>query len=285
MPRTKPPPTVPAGPQTVLLRDGRLHPVTRPALRADDRGLLLGLGLFETVRVVGGHAPLWPNHRARLAAGLAQLGIPWPTAVDISVQRLPELAKRIGLHGLEACLRVTVTAGSPHGSPVVLAQLSALPGRVFARRQGSHLISRGHPRALAHLKSLAWLASAAALRDLPLDTEPLILDGETCLETASANLFVVRAGSVRTPPADGRILAGIARARAMSICAALGLTVREATLTRADLLGAEAVWITNALLPVVPVLSLDGHALATTALHRAVAERYDLTATLDEERP
>src|SRR5690554_5854709 len=46
----------------------------------DDRGLNYGDGLFETVRVVHGRAPLWPRHRERLQQGAARLGISFDVA-------------------------------------------------------------------------------------------------------------------------------------------------------------------------------------------------------------
>ena len=43
-----------------------------------DRGLGYGDGLFETVRFVGGDAPLWSRHMQRLAEGCRRLGLPLP---------------------------------------------------------------------------------------------------------------------------------------------------------------------------------------------------------------
>ncbi|WP_191061499.1 aminotransferase class IV, partial [Geminicoccus harenae] len=61
-----------------LWQDGRLRPVQEAWIDPADRGLLLGDGLFETMRASGGKVPLLHLHAARLAASAGELGIPLP---------------------------------------------------------------------------------------------------------------------------------------------------------------------------------------------------------------
>ena len=57
---------------------------------------------------------------------------------------------------------------------------------------------------------------------------PLLLgEGGAPLETSRANVFAVRGGTLTTPPLDGRILPGIARARTIEIAGAMGIGLRE----------------------------------------------------------
>jgi uncharacterized protein YaaQ len=74
---------------------------------------------------------------------------------------------------------------------------------------------------------------------------PLLLDrGDTVLEASRANVFIVRDGGLATPPADGRILPGITRARVIEIAGNAGVEVREVDLALTDLLGAEEAFLT-----------------------------------------
>ncbi|HJU26191.1 MAG TPA: aminodeoxychorismate lyase, partial [Rhodanobacteraceae bacterium] len=57
-----------------MLVDGK--PGSRIA--ADDRGLLYGDGLFETILFLKGAAPLWPRHMERLRHGCERLALPAP---------------------------------------------------------------------------------------------------------------------------------------------------------------------------------------------------------------
>ena len=106
------------------------------------------------------------------------------------------------------------------------------------------------------------LDADAAQANLPLGALLLIVDRDgTVLEASRANLFAVRAGTLFTPPADGRILPGITRARVIEIAAEADLEVGEASLRREDLLAAEEVFLTGSVRGIERVYSLDGTAL------------------------
>ena len=83
----------------------------------------------------------------------------------------------------------------------------------------------------------------------------------TALETDRANVFAVIGSVLRTPPADGRLLPGIARARILRLAARAGLAVESAPLGRHDLLTASEVFVTNSVHGVLPVRSVAGVAL------------------------
>ena len=77
-------------------------------------------------------------------------------------------------------------------------------------------------------------------------------------EGSRANLFLVRDGVLLTPPLDGTILPGIARAGVLEVAAALGLETREPPLTLTDLASAHEVFLTGSLRGVEPAHELDG---------------------------
>lgn len=64
-------------------------------------------------------------------------------------------------------------------------------------------------------------------------------------ETESANVFMVRAGVVYTPVANGTFLDGITRWRVMCLLRAAGVSVVETTLTPADFAAADEVFTTG----------------------------------------
>jgi para-aminobenzoate synthetase/4-amino-4-deoxychorismate lyase len=80
------------------------------------------------------------------------------------------------------------------------------------------------------------------------------------LEASRASLFAVGDGFLATPPADGRILPGIARRRTIETARAAGIEVREAPLPLASL-GAREVFLVGSVRGIEPVLALDGVAL------------------------
>lgn len=89
--------------------------------------------------------------------------------------------------------------------------------------------------------------------------DPLLVDEDgTVLETGRANVFVVRGGVVTTPPADGRILPGVMRARVIAALRSAGYEVRERAIALADLAEVSEVFVTNALRGARPVGDVRG---------------------------
>ncbi|HEY7705242.1 MAG TPA: branched-chain amino acid transaminase [Acidimicrobiia bacterium] len=79
----------------------------------------------------------------------------------------------------------------------------------------------------------------------------------TISEGSGENLFLVRDGAVFTPPVSAGILDGITRASVMSLLAADGFEVKEATLTRGDLYGADELFFTGTAAEVTPIREVD----------------------------
>jgi para-aminobenzoate synthetase / 4-amino-4-deoxychorismate lyase len=104
-----------------------------------------------------------------------------------------------------------------------------------------------------------WLESVEA--DLG-DEVPLILtDGGEVLEAGRANVFVVVDGGIATPPADGRILPGTARAATLDLAADLGIPAAERPLHVTDLQRADDLFLTSSLRGIRPIRALDGEPL------------------------
>src|ERR1700722_16005026 len=79
------------------------------AIPLDDRGLLLGDGLFETLLFTRGELVLAKAHARRMAEGAAVLGLPAPpTFVECALAAI----RAAGLQQARAAVRVTLTAGS-----------------------------------------------------------------------------------------------------------------------------------------------------------------------------
>ncbi len=99
---------------------------------------------------------------------------------------------------------------------------------------------------------LAWTESGESDGFLPLVLDS---DGEV-LEASRANVFAIEAGALVTPAADGRILPGVARARAIEAAHTLGIELREETLTVDRLIAAGEAFLTGSVRGVEPVRSV-----------------------------
>ncbi len=76
-------------------------------------------------------------------------------------------------------------------------------------------------------------------------------------ETATANVFLVTDGVVRTPIANGCFLAGITRNRHMALLRADGMRVEEAVVTFDDVRRADEVFLTGNMSKITPVTAFD----------------------------
>jgi para-aminobenzoate synthetase/4-amino-4-deoxychorismate lyase len=84
---------------------------------------------------------------------------------------------------------------------------------------------------------------------------PLLVDHDhaTVLEASRANLFVVEGGRLVTPPADGRILPGVTRARVLAL-----FDAREEIVSLDRLADADEVFLTGSVRGVEPVSACAG---------------------------
>ncbi|MDX6654817.1 MAG: para-aminobenzoate synthetase / 4-amino-4-deoxychorismate lyase [Solirubrobacterales bacterium] len=214
-------------------------------------------GLFETVLVADGKPVRLAAHLDRLAGSTEEVfgqGLPGGLEEAIAVAARPLALGRIRMDLLPDgnALRFEIVA-----EPID-------PATFFpAKANGADLRTIHHPDWVGAHKwaDRDWLESVEAELG---ETVPLILVGDEVLEAGRANVFLVRDGALATPPADGRILPGTARAATLALAADLGVPATERRLQLADLQSADDLFLTSSLRGIRPVRSLDGEPLGPT---------------------
>ncbi len=243
------------------------------ALNAADRGLTLGDGLFETIAVHGKHAVWLDEHVARIALAAQELGVDFDEA---SVRRgvAAVLAKSIFKSGV---LRITLTRGvvAPRAltgighAPSLLITLAAFEATL---QQSLTLavssIRRNETAPSCRLKTLSYIDNVAAAREVTAradDALMLNMAGNVACTTIG-NIFLVRDNELITPQSDQGILCGITRARFLKAATEIGMLAREAIVTVADILSADAVFRCNSLRLVSAITKLDDKPLGNRSL-------------------
>ncbi len=258
----------------VWLNDG-LVDAHRARIDPSDRGLLLGDGLFETVRVRDGGPRLWPAHAARLAAGAAALGLPLPQ-VDLPAA----IGAVLGANALrDAAVRLTLTRGvGPRGvappepcAPTLL--ITSAPLASPPPKPVSLCIARSTCRnersPLSRTKTLNYLDAMIARREAlarGFDDAVMLNTQGRVTEATAANLFVRIDGHWLTPPVEEGALPGVLRGALLAVGFAA-----EAAMTEAALFGADEMLLTNSL-GVTPVNLFEDRAL-TVGEGAATAQR------------
>lgn len=93
-------------------------------------------------------------------------------------------------------------------------------------------------------------------------------------ELATANLFMVKDGTVFTPAANGTFLAGITRSRIIKLLRESGATVVETTLRYPDFQSADEIFSTGNYIKVSPVARIDDRILQPGPVYRRARELY-----------
>ncbi|WP_435153167.1 aminotransferase class IV [Micromonospora aurantiaca (nom. illeg.)] len=249
-----------------------LVPAGEPVLRGDDRGVLHGDGLFETLHLRDGRPWLLEPHLARLRSGAAAIDLPLPPDAAL-VELLDEV--RVGWPAqTEGALRLVCTRGPEGGGPpTVYATLGEVPDSArAARRDGVTVATLPLGVAARSRPELGWLPSGVKSTSYALSTAArrwaqrtgvddvlwVSTDGYV-LEGPTANVVWRSGGELCTvPAAETGVLPGVTAHHLLSRAAELGLTPAEHLPTVAGLHEAEAIWLTSSLRGPVEVTSLDG---------------------------
>lgn len=101
-------------------------------------------------------------------------------------------------------------------------------------------------------------------------------------EGSVSNLFCVKSGKILTPPISDGLLNGIMR---RFLLALYPKEIEETVITEKDLFEAEEIFLTNSLMGVLPVCSLEGKRYLTGGKGTAISHRYKaLIETLATEK-
>ncbi|MFG1889631.1 aminotransferase class IV [Micromonospora sp. NPDC049051] len=261
-----------------------LVPPGEPVLRGDDRGVLHGDGLFETMHLRDGRPWLRDEHLARLARAAAAVDLTLP-AVEVLVGLLD--AVRVGWPAeVEGALRLVCTRGPEGGGPpTVYATLGEVPAAARAARRDGITVATlplgVTARARAELdwlptgiKSTSYAVSTAARRwatRAGVDDALWVSSDGYALEGPTANLVWLTGDTLRTVPAAGTgILPGVTAAWLLAHAPELGLRAEERLVTPAELGNADGVWLSSSVRGLAEIRTLDAVPLRRSAYTAAL---------------
>jgi D-alanine transaminase len=280
---------------TVYL-NGAFLPKAEAAIPVEDRGFLLGDGVYEVVPFYEGVPFFMDRHLDRLRYSLSEVRI------DFDASAVGEVAKRlVTLNGLDRAERsifyLQVTRGvapRTHYFPE-----RPVPPTVFGHakswsRPSDDAWGRGFTAITApdrrwlrvDIKTINLLPNALAFqsaKDVGVDDVILVRDG-VAIEGAHQNFWGVFDGCAVTHPTTNLILAGITRGVVLELARAEGIPVQERPIQVEELARAEELFFTGATGEVRPCVRVDGRAVGdgrvgpvTRRLSRALLELVERT--------
>jgi 4-amino-4-deoxychorismate lyase len=239
-----------------------------PVLRADDLGVQRGDGVFETARVADGRVFKLGLHLERLRRSAAALELAAPS--DEEWRTLAAQAVEAGEAG-DGLLKLVCTRGPVAGGPVTAFALAMpIPAEATrAREQGIDVVTLTLGVDAASRQDAAWLLGGAKTLSYAVNMATLreaerrgatdaiwLASGGEVLEGPTSTVCWVSGAALRTPPTTTGILAGTTLAVVRAQAAPLAYEVVPGT--RADLAGADEVFLASSVRGVTPVLRIDG---------------------------
>lgn len=254
----------------IVFLNGEYLPNDKAKISVLDRGFLYGDGIFETIRVYRGAPFRWREHLDRMRNSANSLGIkydPDPAALRVIVD---ELLKQNNLQ--DAYLRINLSRGiysgkigfEASGEPTLFIYADTLnPPKEdeYENGVGAIIMPQSYVSPLAAHKTIAYLPYLLAReKAIKAGAREAFLSAPSgrITEGATSNIFIVLEGSIFTPPTDGSILAGIARRVVIDALAENNIRCLEDYFIRSDLTDADEIFITNSMIEVLPITSLDG---------------------------
>ncbi|MFP4164185.1 MAG: aminodeoxychorismate synthase component I [Chitinispirillaceae bacterium] len=243
--------------------NGKFLPKEKIKICADDEGFLYGHGIFETIRVQNGFPIRLAQHVDRFnrswqyCFGTLPPDITWDAVIS-------QVVDRCGLSDDVAAVKILAAAGKP-GKPYTTTML--VTARQYTHRlksagkAGLHLAVYPHHR-YSHLSShktmnymFCKMANEWAKRQGADEAVIVNHDNSVC-ETATANILCIIDGKW-CRPASEHVLPGTMEKAVCHLLESRGISLETRVITVEELKRADRVYITNALMGIVPIKCID----------------------------
>jgi len=238
----------------LIVHNDRILPLEEARLSPGQMGLLMGWGVFTTLRIYQGFPFAFDRHWARMTHDAERLGIPWTyqqAAVRAAIVKLAAANQRA-----EGVARVSFVknhgglwadAGDrpPTDLLVFTRELAQWPAVHRLKLHSEAIYSAGR---LAGAKMTSWVQNASVLEKVHaegFDDALLLNEHGHIAECTSANFFLIRGRTVLTPPLSSGCLPGITREVLAEVIPRAGYTFKEQDLPVEELSRADEVFISS----------------------------------------
>jgi branched-chain amino acid aminotransferase len=256
--------------------DGKLLPKEQAYISVFDHGFLYGDGVFEGIRVYEGNVFRLEQHIDRLFESAKTIALDVPLSRDELIRTTLETVSANAMRDCYIRLIVSRGKGDLGIDPgkcarptlvIIVDRISLYPEEFY--RNGIRLITSSVRRIPSQcldprIKSLNYLNNILAKIEAKAAGCPeavmLNYDGRVA-ECTADNLFIVKAGELRTPHLMQGALGGVTRRAVMDIADEDGIPWRETVLGLHDLYNADECFLTGTGAEIVPVVSIDGRTI------------------------
>ncbi len=238
----------------------------------EDRGYQFSDGVYEVVYIKNNVALDWDLHCRRLQNSLDGLSIKYrvdgTVLLDLVMQLLQKNKLESGFLYLQIS-RGVAPRNHDFPNPLVTASLVATisPEKLLSEdkyKTGMVAITHADIRwKRRDLKTISLLpnilAKQKAMEEGAIESI-LIEENQLVTEGSSTNFFIASdAGTLRTHPANNKILSGITRSCVIEIATKNGIKIIEKPFKKDDIFLAKEAFITSTTKHIMPIVEVDGH--------------------------
>ncbi|WP_096437884.1 branched-chain-amino-acid transaminase [Alteribacter populi] len=238
-----------------------------------DHGFLYGDGVFEGIRVYSGNVFKLDAHLNRLYESAQSIMLNIPYTKEELQQIIVDTVCKNNLSS--AYIRVVVSRGAGNlgldpafcSQPrviVIAEELALFPMELYQRglKIGSVASRRNRPDVLSpQVKSLNYLNNILVkleANQAGVDEALMLNDQGYVTEGSADNIFIVKNGTIYTPPVYLGALEGITRNAIIELAKEKGYDMKESPFTRHDVYVADEVFLTGTAVEVIAVVEVDG---------------------------
>jgi branched-chain amino acid aminotransferase len=266
----------------IIYLNGQLVSRFEAKLSPFDHGFLYGYGLFETMRAYNGYIFRLDSHLTRLRCSAESIGLTHSIlTTDEGKQSLKAACMAtMEANGLRnARIRLTVSAGEGDMTPdpgtclnptiLITAQhLAPLPPEKYETgfKTSISFLRRNSQSPLSRLKSTCYIENIlarTAARAAGYDEAILLNEQGYLAEGSTTNIFLVSNGELITPCFESGVLPGITRDAVLEIARTSNIKATERWVELNELIEAQEAFVTNSILELVPLVSVEGRPIGT----------------------
>ncbi len=251
--------------------NGVITPADSASISVFDRGLVLGDGLFETLRAVDFQPQFFSRHYRRLKRSARRLLISLPLSEPELAMLVEQLCRKS--HLADAAVRITLTRGrytgtlsiDPKTPPSLIVTVSPVSVPPGLYEEGVKVAISSINKAAAsgldpRIKSTNYLANilAKAEGDKKGCYESILLGpaGEIA-ELSTASFFCVMGGKILTPSIETGILPGITREVILALLRRRNLPFAETRILPSSIPKMDEAFLSSSVRGIVPITRID----------------------------
>ncbi len=239
-------------------------------ISVQNRGLLYGDSVFETIRAINGKIIFWEDHYFRLMASMRimRMEIPVNFSAEFLEEEIQNLISQNNLEFSPARIRFTVyrKQGGYYNPEtldieyVILAE--KLPDPFYLLNENfyevelfkDHYINSGLLSTIKSNNRAVNVLGSIYAKENGYQNCLILNENKTVVEALNGNIFLVKENKIKTPPLSEGALNGIVRKQILDILKNVSnLEVEEVAISPFELQKADELFITNVIVGIQPI--------------------------------